>query len=74
MNLRLYTVYLFNDKDECYDNEFGTPTNLLKYFDEEPNRFRSDIIYDLEGPGGVSLECFAKKQDIIQRLKQLNKL
>jgi len=73
MKKEIYTIYLFDNKDEAFDSEFGTPKNLLKYIDEEPNRFNSNIAYDLEDSSGVCLECYARIQDIIQRLKNLNK-
>lgn len=73
MKKEIYTIYLFDNKDECFDSEFGTPKNLLKYIDEEPNRFNSNIAYDLEDSSGVCLELYARKEDIIQRLQKLNK-
>ena len=73
MKKEIYTIYLFDNKDECFDSEFGTPKNLLKYIDEEPDRFNSNIAYDLEDSSGFQLDSYVRKQDIIQKLKSLNK-
>jgi len=70
----IYTIYIFNNSDECFDSEFGTPKELLRYIDQEPDRFNSNIAYDLEDSSGFCLECYARIQDIIQRLQKLNKL
>lgn len=73
MEQEIYTIYLYDNIDESFDSEFGTPNELLKYIDEEPDRFNSNIAYDLEDSSGFQLDSYVRKQDIIQKLKSLNK-
>ena len=69
----IYTIYIFNNNNECFDNEFGTPKELLRYIEEEPSRFNSSIAYDLEDSSGCVLEYFTTKNVLIQKLNILNK-
>lgn len=73
MKKEIYTIDIFYDYEKCSDSESGTSEELLKCINEEPDRFSNNIAYNLSDSSGDYLDNGIGIQDIIQRLKELNK-